>query len=426
MTQQPLMPTPAALPRPALSPSIQFGRVDSEGHAYVRTDRGEVRIGQWAAGTPQEGLAFFARKFDDLIAEIDLTEQRLRDGHLAPEGVQPLIERVSVALAEPSCIGDFTHLGKRLDSLTALADQIRDQRATERAEAKRAATARREALATEAEALTDSTQWKATSERFTAIVDEWKTLPRGERTTDQILWKRLSTARSAFDRRRRNHFAARDAQRKEAIAAKRALITKAETYLTSTDWAGTAKAFKELTEQWRKAPRGGRADEDRLWKQFKAAQDTFFAARTAAQEAQEAELGVNVAPKAALAAEAEALLPITDARRTRKVLRDIHRRWEAIGDVPRKERQALERRLAKVDEALRTAEQASWRNSNPEGLARAESVMTAFDASIERMRAEREACLASGDQAKAARLATDIEATEELKAAAQRAAQEFR
>jgi hypothetical protein len=425
MSQQPLMPTPAALPRPSLSPSLHFGRVDDDGRAFVRTESGDICVGQWAAGTPQEGLAFFARKFDDLIAEIDLTEQRLIDGHLAPDGARPLIERVHAIVKEPTCIGDFTHLAQRGKDLENTVERMRVQRLAERAEAKAAAIQRREALVAEAESLTDSQQWKATTERYSAIVEEWKELPRGDRATDQALWKRLSSARGNFDRRRRTHFAERDAQRKEALEAKRALIAKAEALSTSTDWAATSKALKGLIEQWRKAPRGSRNDEERLWKRFKAAQDTFFAARTEADQAKDAELAVNIAPKEALVTEAEALLPITDAKPARKVLRDIHRRWDAIGDVPRKERQALERRLAKVDDAVRTAEQSAWRSSNPEGLARAESVVTAFDAALDRLRAEHAACVASGDEAGAARIAADVQATEELKAAAQRAAAEF-
>jgi hypothetical protein len=425
MSQQPLVPTPAVLPRPSLSPSLHFGRIDEDGRAFVRTATGEICVGQWAAGTPQEGLAFFARKFDDLMAEIDLTKQRIIDGHLAPEGARPLLERIAAMVQEPSCIGDFEALAKRSQDLEAVAERIRIQRVAERAEAKAAATKQRESLVAEAENLAESNQWKVTTERYAAIVEEWKHLPRGERATDQALWKRLSAARGNFDRRRRAHFAERDAQRKEAIDAKRALITKAEAYATSTDWAATAKALKGLTEQWRKAPRGSRADEERLWKRFKAAQDAFFTARSAAEQAQEAELAVNIAPKEALIVEAEAILPVTDIKQARKALRDIHRRWDAIGDVPRKDRQALERRLTKVDDAVRAAEQSAWRSSNPEGLARAESVVTAFDAALERMRAEHAACVSAGDQAKADRIAADIEATEALQAAAQRAAVEF-
>jgi hypothetical protein len=426
MTEQAAVPTPAALPRPAVSPAVRFGRIDDDGRAFVQTPDGDICVGQWAAGTTQEGLAFFARKYDDLIAEADLTERRLAEGYGAPEAALVVADRIDAVVREPNCIGDLTTLAERSSALRALAKQARERRAAERAQAKAAAQERRTALATEAETLASSTTWRATTERFAQMVEEWKALPRGDRSVDQALWKQFSTARSAFDKRRRAHFAEREAQRKEALTAKRALIAKAESLSTSTDWAGTTKALKGLSEEWRRAPRAGRADEDKLWRRFKAAQDAFFAARTAADEAREADLVVNVAPKEALAAEAEALLPVTDPKQARSALRDIQRRWDALGDVPRAARSSLERRLAKVEDQVRAAEQSAWRSTNPEGLARAESAVSAFDGALAKLQDKHAACVAAGDQAGAERIAADIDQTEALKAAALKAATDFR
>ena len=43
-----------------------WGRVDADGTVYVRTADGERVIGSWAAGSPEEALAFFQRKFESL------------------------------------------------------------------------------------------------------------------------------------------------------------------------------------------------------------------------------------------------------------------------------------------------------------------------------------------------------------------------
>ena len=96
----PSIPTPAALKRPAgpprpvavgneadstPSPSMAFGRVESDGTVYLTAPDGEVKVGQYAAGTPEEGLAFFARKYDDLVVEIDLVTTRLAIKEVAME-----------------------------------------------------------------------------------------------------------------------------------------------------------------------------------------------------------------------------------------------------------------------------------------------------------------------------------------------------
>ena len=54
-----------------------WGRVDADGTVYVRTADGERVIGSWAAGSPEEALAFFRRKFESLETEVTLIEQRI-------------------------------------------------------------------------------------------------------------------------------------------------------------------------------------------------------------------------------------------------------------------------------------------------------------------------------------------------------------
>jgi hypothetical protein len=427
MTQPPAVPTPAALPRPAPgSRAAEFGRIAEDGQAFVKTEQGEVCVGQWAAGTLHEGLAFFARRYDDLATELDLAERRLRDGHMPPEQAEAVASRVRDMLREPTCIGDLAALQRKVDSLVDLTGAAREMRSAERAAARQAAMAQRQGLAEEAEKLATSSAWRVTTERFAAIVDEWKALPRGDRATDQELWKRLSAARSAFDKRRRAHFIERDAQRKEALAAKRALIARAEALTSSTDWAGTTKALKSLVDEWKRAPRGSRVDEDKLWRRFKAAQDTFFAARTAADEAKDAQFDVNVGPKEALVVEAEAIAIADDPKAARRALRDIQRRWDQIGDLPRSSRARLERRLSSVEEAIRRAEQKAWKSANPEGLARAESTVHAFEEALTRLQEDRGKAAQRGDQRAVERFDADIAQMTALMSAAAKAASDFR
>ena len=423
------IPTPAALRRPsgvAVADPGRFGRVADDGAAYVRVDGEERLVGQWVAGTPAEGLAFYARKFDELETERALVAKRLADGHMSPEQASEAADRMEQALVTPQCIGDIAGLRQRLTELRAAIELASAERAAERAARKAAAAEERASLVAQAEELSDSTAWKSTTEAYTRIVEAWKGLPRTDRALEQELWQRLSAARARFDKRRRAHFAERDAQRKEALEAKRALITRAEQLSTSTDWAGTTRAFKDLLQQWKAAPRGSKADEDKLWKRFKSAQDAFFAARTAADAAKDAELTPNIEPKRALVVEAEQLLPISDTAKTKKALRDIQRRWDAFGDLPAPVRRELEARLAKVEDAVRKSEQQSWQRSNPEALARAESTITAFDTALQKLEAELQRAEERGDTQSATAIVARIEQTRSLKQAAESAASEFR
>ena len=121
------------------------------------------------------------------------------------------------------------------------------------------------------------------------------------------MWQRFSAARNSFDRARRVWFAQLDTQQSEAKATKTRLVADAERLSTSKDWAPTAGAFKRLMDEWRRAGRAGRQDDDALWARFRAAQDAFFTARHAASAVEDEEYAQNLVVKEALLTEAEGI-----------------------------------------------------------------------------------------------------------------------
>jgi hypothetical protein len=251
---------------------------------------------------------------------------------------------------------------------------------------------------------------------------------RGDRSTrdaEQELWKRFSGARSTFDKARRAHFATLDATRKEAAAVKEGIIARAEELSTSTDWVETARAYRGLMDEWKAAPRAGRADEDRLWARFRAAQDTFFEARNAANAERDEDQRANLRAKEELAAEAEALLPIRDLAATRAALRSIAERWNAIGHVPRADRDRVEGRLRKVEDAAHRFEQDQWRRTDPAKRALAESTVATFRDSLAKLEVEAAAAAEAGDERKAADLSGRVTQTRALLEAAENSLAEY-
>ena len=420
-TPGPTAPVPA---RPATDPT-RWGRIDADGTAHLNTPEGDVVIGQWAAGTVEEGMAFFGRKFDDLMVEADLARTRLLDGRATPDQTVTAVEHLRSALATPLFMGDIAQLRSTCDELDALIAAQREVTAQRKREAREAARQAREAIVAEAESLATSTRWKATGDRFAALLEDWKTAPRVDRGTEQQLWKRFSAARATFDRTRRAHFAEREGARKEAVAAKEKLIKEAEALSGSTDWAGTTREYRRLMDLWKAAGHAGKGAEDRLWERFRAAQDVFFAARDAANADRDAEQKQNLQAKAALAAEAEALLPITDINAAKKELRRIGERWEAIGHVPRNDKDRVEGRLRKVEQAIRSMEQDAWKRSNPETRARASDTAVKFAEAVAKAERERDEALARGDAAAAAKADEKVTSTRALLSAVEGALSEF-
>lgn len=413
----PEIPTPAALRPPAratVGDVSGFGRVDPDGTVYLLAPEGEVVVGQYAAGTPDEGLAFFSRKYADLVVDIDLAITRLRDGRGTPESGEQALTRVTEALTARSFVGDIPALEAKCAQARELIDHARVAAKERREQERQASLAARTALAEEAESLASSTSWRVTSERFTAIVEEWKALPRGDRASEQALWKRLSGSRAAFDKARRAHFATLDVQRKEALGAKRDLIAQAEKLATSTDFGPTTRKFRDLLDQWKRAPRGSRSDEDKLWKRFKAAQDTFYASMKAADAAKDAALAENVPAKEELVVQAEALLPPDDLKKGKTALRAIQQKWDALGDVPKGDRNRLEARLKKVEDAFRDAERERWKESTTQAVPGAQ----AFTDALGRLEEQLESARRSGNNARVTELEASIASTRALLQAA--------
>jgi hypothetical protein len=360
-----------------------WGRVDPDGTVYVRTADGERVIGSWQAGSPEEALAFFRRKYESLETEVALLEQRLAATDLSPAHAQASVERLRQTVVDAHALGDLDGLCQRLDKLVGVVGQKREEVKAAREHARQGAREIKERIVTEAEQIAaEATHWKSSGERMRELLEEWKAAPHAERTTEAALWKRLSAARNAFTKRRKAYFAGLEEQREGVRARKEKLVAEAESLATSTAWGPTASTFRDLMRAWKAAGRAGRDAEEDLWARFKAAQDTFFAARAGALSEKEAELREHATAKEALLAEAQALLPVTDVRSARTAVRGIQERWEQIGGVPRDSREQLEGGLRKVEEAVRKAEDNQWRRSNPEAIARAEGTVTQLRTAI--------------------------------------------
>ncbi|MGL5909601.1 MAG: DUF349 domain-containing protein, partial [Phycicoccus sp.] len=155
-------------------------------------------------------------------------------------------------------------------------------------------------------------------------------------------------------------------------------------------------------EQWRRAGRAARNDDDALWQRFRTAQDTFFAAKDQVAAAEDEEFRANLAAKEQLLVEAEALLPVAEVETAKAALRGIQDRWEGAGKVPRSDLDRVEKRMRAVEKAVRDADERRWRATNPEVAARARSLADQLEASVATVEAELVAAEAAGDQAAAA------------------------
>ncbi len=339
----------------------EWGRVAEDGTVYVKTEGGERSVGSWHAGAPEEGLAHFVRRYEQLATEVQLLEQRLRSGVGDPRQVATSAARLKEQVPGANAVGDLASLERRVDGLVEKTAEAAEAAKAQRAQEKVAAVAKKTVLAEEAEALATSSDWKTAGERLRTLGEDWKKISGVDRKADDELWQRVAGARKQFAERRSAHFGALEQQREVSKARKEALVKQAEALSSSTEWKPTAERFKQLMTDWKAAGRAPREVEDSLWNAFKAAQDVFFQARNGQFAAQDEEFRGNQTLKEQILVEAEQIDPAQGLDKARARLKVLQDRWEAAGKVPRDVMRSLEDRMAAVEEKVRQAGSAAPR-----------------------------------------------------------------
>lgn len=404
---------------------MPWGRVAEDGTVYVRTADGERSVGSFEAGTPEEALEFFTKRFDELEGKVHLLEQRVASGRLAPEEAASSVKSLREQVVDAHAVGDLVSLAARLDALGPVIAVQRAARREERAQKAAESKAEKEKLVAEAEKLAAGTDWRNGANRLRDLLATWKELPRLDRATDDALWRRFSTARTTYTRHRKAHFAEEHERRDSARVIKERLVKEAEALSGSTEWGPTAGKYRDLMREWKAAGPAPREVDDQLWQRFRGAQDTFFGARDATNAALDEEFAANAVVKEEILVEAEKLVPVKDLEATKKAFRDLADRWDAAGKVPRDRMKDLEGRMRKVEQAIRAVEDEQWSRSDPEKSARADDMIGKLEAGIADTQAKLDKATAAGDTKRVKDLESELANKQAFLDMARKAAADF-
>lgn len=406
-SEQPI--APAAIDETAAAEAAAWGRVDDDGNVWLRSAGNEPEriVGQYAAGgTEKDALMMYVRRYLDLRAQVALLESRIET--ISPEESKKSLKGLHEQLVEPMVVGDVVALRDRAAALDERLKERQEEVAQQRAEAKEKALAERTAIVEDAEKIAAQdpakTQWRDSREKFADLLDQWKYAQRHgarlDKTTEEALWKRFSTARTQFDRHRRQHFSELEAQHKATIARKEEIIKEAVALQNSTDWGNTSAAYRRMIDDWKRAGRSTKKDDDKLWERFREAQQVFFDARNAHNASIDEEYATNLAQKLELLEQAEALLPISDVEQAKAAIRAIGEKWDAIGRVPRADINRTEGRMRDIERQIRDAEQAQWQQSDPEKEERSSGMAAQLEALIKDLEGQIEQARAAGNTKK--------------------------
>lgn len=376
----------------AVSPD-SHGRVENDGTVFVKDGDDWRLVGSYPDGTPEEALAYFVRKFEELEAGVALAEQRLKAS--APvNDIKKQVTKLQVDLVTPSAVGDLAALRSRLETvaeaLPAKEAAQRESREKEVAEA----LAHREKIVAEIEALAakepETIRWKETTVLVTSLFEQWqshqKTGPKLPKKTADALWGRFKTSRALLEKARRSHFAELDKRSKEAKTTKKALIEQAQGL--ADKGASGIPAYRALLDKWKLAPRGSKSVEDSLWAQFKAAGDVLYAKKADEVKADDEANLVHFEAKTALLAEFQDILSATERDKASSRLREFRQKFSKLGPVPKKNVKQIDEQVKKFDAHVKALDTRHWTENDPEKKARSQSMADQIEESISRLEAE--------------------------------------
>ena len=411
----------------------KFGRVGEDGTVFVKTATGERAVGSYPGKSNEEALQYFVRKFEAVASEVALLAARIKSGAMVPSDAHEAVNKLREQIANLNGVGDLETLAASVEQLPALITEhegaYHERKAVEAAvrEAKKAAALlEKQKIVEGAESLVDSTSWKVSTQKLKDLLAAWKAAPRLDKETDTELWKRFSAARNKFDKRRRNHFANLDTLQKEVASKKEDIVKKAQELSNSKDWLATANKYKDLMLAWKAAGRGKASVDNKLWAQFKEAQDTFFRAKNADLEKRGETMAANLVKREELIVKFEALLPITDLHSARKEFRSLMDQWSKIGMTERKKRAELDARLGKVEQAIKELMDEHNRRTDPTAIARANDVVKGLIEAIAAYEEQAAKAEAAGNTAKAMVAREAAEARKTWLAEAQKGLSDFK
>lgn len=311
---------------------------------YQLKDNGELVIKQ--SGRPDErtignltpeNADFVLKALMEKFQEVTARVQELKTEWDQSEDKFKLlgkVERTKDYLLHAAAVGDFEPLMHTVNEMQQHLNNQMEEHYQERLK-----------LVTQAESLTDSQNWKETTQLMRELPEKWKTIGFTDKKKSDELWTRLEAARNKFFDRKRQNQEDINKEMLQNLDLKMELVEKAEKLAASENWKEATESFRQMMEDWKKTGRTLAEKNEELWHRFITAKNVFFDRKKVHFDTIQAEQEKNYEMKLALVEQAEALQHSTEWNKTVQALSDLMEKWKNIGRVPLEKADDLWKRM---------------------------------------------------------------------------------
>ncbi len=191
-------------------------------------------------------------------------------------------------------------------------------------------------------------EWNAAAQNIIELQEEWKhsgTVPQKERNR---VFKTFRASCDTFFNRKREFYKQMLEEQEKNLELKTKLCEKVEAIKDSTDWKITTDKIISYQKEWKKIGPAPRKYSNKIWFRFRAACDEFFNNKNAHFKSIDSEQEKNLEAKKALIEEVKQFQLVDNNEENIKKLKEFQARWNDIGFVPIKEKEAVQEEFRKI------------------------------------------------------------------------------
>ena len=135
---------------------------------------------------------------------------------------------------------------------------------------------KKRALCEKAEALKDSTDWKATADELTKLQKEWKAIGPVAKKYSDAVWKRFISACDYFFEQKNKATSSQRSVEQENLEKKKNIIEKLNAIDDQMDTEGATQLVRDLMKEWNGVGHVPFKEKDRIYKQYHSQIDKLF------------------------------------------------------------------------------------------------------------------------------------------------------
>ena len=189
----------------------------------------------------------------------------------------------------------------------------------------------------------ESSDWNTLSKKMENLQAQWKNVGFAAKKDNQKIYDRFREACDKFYNSKREYYANFKNVMQDNLRLKEELCEQAEALMESEDWKNATDQLIKLQKQWKEIGPVARKQSDAVWKRFRTACDCFFEKKSKHYDKVDETYSENLELKLALIEEVKQYRISDSKEEVISAMREFQNRWNAIGYVPFKEKERIQK-----------------------------------------------------------------------------------